>query len=188
MSTRTSQRYRIKDLSEIAEVSRRAIRYYVQRGLIDPPLGAGRGSYYTAEHLKQLLVVKEAQEKGYSLEEIEAANYQRNELEHLVPSSVKAMESSLSLTTQPIADARSLLSSNPPPLNSPPLNSPRPNSPPPNSQKSLLLDEDQSTSTWLRLKVDEQIEIHLREGALSSSELADFRVHILNFFRSQHLK
>ena len=191
MSARTSQRYRIKDLSEITEVSRRAIRYYVQRGLLDPPLGAGRGSYYTAEHLKQLLVVKEAQEKGYSLEEIEATNFRRDEHDHLVSSSSSPTENSLSLTTQSIADSPSCLSSNPPP-SSPPPNL-LPYSPPANpspliSSKSLLLDEDQCTSTWLRLKVNEQIEIHLREGALSSTELADFRVHILNFFRTQHLK
>jgi len=64
-------RYAISELSALAGVSRRTIRYYVQRGLIPPPLGAGRGHYYTADHLNRLLAVKVLQERGFSLDEIE---------------------------------------------------------------------------------------------------------------------
>ena len=61
----------IQDLSDQAEVSRRAIRYYIQRGLLASPQGRGRGSRYTQEHLETLLWLKRAQLDGYTLDQIE---------------------------------------------------------------------------------------------------------------------
>ena len=66
-------RYAIGDLATLGGVSRRTVRFYVQEGLIPPPLGLGRGNHYTAEHLEQLLRVKAMQEAGRSLEEIRRA-------------------------------------------------------------------------------------------------------------------
>ncbi|MES1244015.1 MAG: helix-turn-helix domain-containing protein [Acidobacteriota bacterium] len=63
-------RYAIGDLAELADVSRRTVRYYVQEGLLPAPLGVGRGNHYGREHLDQLLKVKALQEKGHTLEEI----------------------------------------------------------------------------------------------------------------------
>lgn len=60
----------IGELADRAEVSRRTIRFYVQRGLIPPPQGGGRGSHYTEEHLERLLAVKRLQEVGIPLEVI----------------------------------------------------------------------------------------------------------------------
>ncbi|HRE92169.1 MAG TPA: MerR family transcriptional regulator, partial [Myxococcota bacterium] len=61
----------IGELAERAEVSRRTIRFYVQRGLIAPPQGGGRGAHYTEEHLERLLAVKRLQEVGIPLEVIQ---------------------------------------------------------------------------------------------------------------------
>jgi DNA-binding transcriptional MerR regulator len=63
-------RYAIGDLAELAGVSRRTVRYYVQEGLLPAPLGVGRGNHYSREHLDQLLKVKALQEGGRTLEEI----------------------------------------------------------------------------------------------------------------------
>lgn len=63
-------RYAIGDLAELAGVSRRTVRYYVQEGLLPAPLGVGRGNHYGREHLDQLLKVKALQEKGHTLDEI----------------------------------------------------------------------------------------------------------------------
>ena len=65
-------RYAIQDLADLAEVSRRTVRYYVQEGLIPPPLGVGRGPHYGQAHLDRLLQVKELQAAGRSLDEIRA--------------------------------------------------------------------------------------------------------------------
>ena len=63
-------RYAIGDLAELAGVSRRTVRYYVQEGLLPAPLGVGRGNHYGPEHLDRLLKVKALQEKGHTLDEI----------------------------------------------------------------------------------------------------------------------
>lgn len=63
-------RYAIGDLAILGGVSRRTVRYYVQEGLIPPPLGLGRGNHYTDDHLQQLLRVKAMQEAGRTLDEI----------------------------------------------------------------------------------------------------------------------
>lgn len=65
-------RYSVGELAEAGGVSRRTVRFYVQRGLIDPPHGVGRGAYYDASHLARLLAVKHAQERGLPLEVIAA--------------------------------------------------------------------------------------------------------------------
>lgn len=65
-------RYAIQDLADLADVSRRTVRYYVQEGLIPAPLGVGRGPHYGQAHLDRLLQVKELQAGGRSLDEIRA--------------------------------------------------------------------------------------------------------------------
>jgi DNA-binding transcriptional MerR regulator len=65
--------YAIGDLADLAGVSRRTVRYYVQEGLLPAPLGLGRGSHYGQAHLEQLLKVKAMQEAGRTLDEIRRA-------------------------------------------------------------------------------------------------------------------
>jgi DNA-binding transcriptional MerR regulator len=64
--------YGVEELAERAGVSRRTVRYYVQRGLLPPPLGLGRGNHYTEAHLVTLVRVRELQEEGVPLEAIAA--------------------------------------------------------------------------------------------------------------------
>jgi len=64
--------YNIDELADLGGVSRRTVRYYVQEGLIPPPLGVGRGRHYGRSHLDRLLEVKARQEAGLSLEQIRA--------------------------------------------------------------------------------------------------------------------
>lgn len=60
----------IGQLAELTGVSRRTIRFYIQNGLLPPPLGAGRGHYYTEEHLRDLLRIKTLKENNLSLEKV----------------------------------------------------------------------------------------------------------------------
>lgn len=64
--------YGIADLARLGGVSRRTVRYYVQRGLLPVPTGTGRGSHYTQAHLDQLVAVRTLQEQGVPLAEIAA--------------------------------------------------------------------------------------------------------------------
>ena len=60
----------IGELADAAGVSRRAVRFYVQRGLLPPPHGLGRGPHYDGAHLERLKRIGELQAAGHSLEAI----------------------------------------------------------------------------------------------------------------------
>jgi len=62
----------VQELAELGGVSRRTVRYYVQRGLLPTPTGTGRGKHYTREHLDTLIRIRELQEAGVSLTDIAA--------------------------------------------------------------------------------------------------------------------
>ena len=62
--------YNIGSLSRMTGLTRRTIRYYVQRELIPKPAGGGRGHYYTDDHLKRIETIKKWQAQGVPLEKI----------------------------------------------------------------------------------------------------------------------
>ncbi|MBN2443814.1 MAG: MerR family transcriptional regulator [Spirochaetales bacterium] len=59
--------YNIETLAKLTGLTRRTIRYYIQREILDPPLGSGRGSYYTDLHVEQLKKIKEWADQGVPL-------------------------------------------------------------------------------------------------------------------------
>lgn len=64
------QEYRIGELAEKADVTRRTIHYYVNKGLLPPPRGSGVGSTYSHEHLLRILLIKMLQKRFLPLEKI----------------------------------------------------------------------------------------------------------------------
>src|SRR5713101_5680023 len=64
--------YGIEELAELGGVTRRTVRYYVQRGLLPTPLGTGRGPHYTPAHLQRLMHIRKLQETGVPLADIAA--------------------------------------------------------------------------------------------------------------------
>lgn len=62
--------YRIGELAELAEVTRRTVHYYINKGLLPPAKGAGVNSYYTTDHLNRIRLIRELQESYLPLEEI----------------------------------------------------------------------------------------------------------------------
>jgi len=65
-----SKTYSIGELAEMAGVSRRTVRFYVQRGLIPPPAGLGCGRHYGEAHLTRILQIRELQRQGILLKRI----------------------------------------------------------------------------------------------------------------------
>jgi DNA-binding transcriptional MerR regulator len=63
-------RYSLDELAALAGVSRRTLRYYIQLGLIERPIGETRAAYYTAIHLEQLLTVLKYSKAGLALDRI----------------------------------------------------------------------------------------------------------------------
>jgi DNA-binding transcriptional MerR regulator len=68
--TQPDSQYTLDQLTTLAGVPRRTVRYYIQLGLVDRPVGETRAAYYTWQHLKQLLEVRGYTEQGFSLERI----------------------------------------------------------------------------------------------------------------------
>ncbi len=62
--------YSLTELCELVDLPRRTVRYYIQEGLLDPPMGAGRGAKYHRTHLERLLEIRKWQDAGLSLERI----------------------------------------------------------------------------------------------------------------------
>jgi DNA-binding transcriptional MerR regulator len=62
--------YRISELAEKSGVTRRTIHYYMARGLLPPPDGAGLGTTYREEHLARILLIKRWQDAFWPLEQI----------------------------------------------------------------------------------------------------------------------
>ena len=66
----SSEALSLEDVSRASGFSPRAIRFYIQRKLIPPPRGVGRGNHYDAEHVERLRKLAELQTAGHSLDAI----------------------------------------------------------------------------------------------------------------------
>ena len=64
------KKFKLEELSEITGLSRRTIRFYIQKKLLQAPLGEKRGSYYTTEHLERLLHIKSLTDRHVPLNDI----------------------------------------------------------------------------------------------------------------------
>lgn len=62
--------FSLEELSVLVELPRRTIRYYIQVGLVDRPIGEKRAAYYTPSHLERLLTIKKWTHAGLSLERV----------------------------------------------------------------------------------------------------------------------
>lgn len=60
----------LDELCVLAELPRRTVRYYIQMGLVDRPIGETRAAYYTDQHLQQLLTIRKWTNEGLSLERV----------------------------------------------------------------------------------------------------------------------
>ena len=57
--------YKLDELAEAAEISVRTVRYYVQRGLIAPPVFRGKDTVYSGGHLLRLKLIKKLQDERF---------------------------------------------------------------------------------------------------------------------------
>ena len=72
VSFKMSTEFSLKQLSELVDISERKIRYYIQRDLVDSPVGARKTAKYTQDHLEQILTIQKWQMAGLSLDRIQA--------------------------------------------------------------------------------------------------------------------
>ncbi|MFM7025425.1 MAG: helix-turn-helix domain-containing protein [Limnohabitans sp.] len=62
--------FTLDQLCTLADCTKRTVRYYVQLGLVDRPVGETRAARYGRRHLEQLLQIRQLSESGVSLERI----------------------------------------------------------------------------------------------------------------------
>lgn len=62
--------FTLDQLCTLIDLPKRTVRYYMQIGLVDRPIGETRGAHYVQRHADQLLRVKQLTDAGISLERI----------------------------------------------------------------------------------------------------------------------
>ena len=65
--------YKLEELAAAATITPRTVRYYLQRGVLAPPVFRGPDTVYEQGHLRRLLAIKALQERLWSLDSIAAA-------------------------------------------------------------------------------------------------------------------
>ena len=64
------KKYTFEELCALSGISSRTLRYYIQIGLVDKPIGQTRGAHYLSLHIEKILRIKQLTEAGISLERI----------------------------------------------------------------------------------------------------------------------
>jgi DNA-binding transcriptional MerR regulator len=72
ISSADPPRFSLAELSDASGVSKRTIRYYIDKGLVSGPAGRGRAAYYTPHHLEEIELARQLRGKGYGVAEIRA--------------------------------------------------------------------------------------------------------------------
>ena len=70
MNAIDDKRFSLDELCSLTDLPKRTVRFYIQKGLLERPVGFGRGAGYTQDHLEQLLTIKKWKDAGLSLEKI----------------------------------------------------------------------------------------------------------------------
>ncbi len=65
-----TRNFTLDELATLADLPRRTVRYYIQLGLVDRPIGETRAAHYLPRHLEQLLQIRKWTAAGVSLERI----------------------------------------------------------------------------------------------------------------------
>lgn len=66
----TTQTFTLDELATLSALPKRTVRYYIQIGLVERPVGETRSAYYLPTHLDALLRIRQLTEAGISLERV----------------------------------------------------------------------------------------------------------------------
>jgi DNA-binding transcriptional MerR regulator len=65
-----AEQFSLDELSTLAGVTPRTVRYYIAQNLISRPQGEKRGAHYMRRHLEQLLLIRRWTDAGLSLDRV----------------------------------------------------------------------------------------------------------------------
>lgn len=60
----------IDDLCRLSGLTRRTVRFYIQKGLLEKPFGEKKGAWYSQEHLERLARIRQLSASGLSLDAV----------------------------------------------------------------------------------------------------------------------
>jgi DNA-binding transcriptional MerR regulator len=142
-----SEPWTLNELAEEADVTPRTVRYYIQHGLLPPPIGAGPGPHYERGHLDRILLIKRLKKAHLPLAEI------RQQLSGLDDEAVRGLtEEPAEPLPESAADyVRTVLAEGPAPYVAE-LRAAMPETPEPTVQRSQ----------WERIALDPDVEVHVR--------------------------
>jgi DNA-binding transcriptional MerR regulator len=60
----------IDDLCRLTGLTRRTVRFYIQKGLLEKPFGEKKGAWYSQEHLERLVRIRQLSASGLSLDAV----------------------------------------------------------------------------------------------------------------------
>lgn len=69
-TTPDATKFSLDDLCSLSDTPKRTVRYYMQIGLVDGPIGSTKAAHYLHQHLDQLLTIRKLSDAGVSLERI----------------------------------------------------------------------------------------------------------------------
>lgn len=160
--------FTLTELSRVADVTPRTIRYYIAQGLLPSPAAAGTAARYSEDHLERLRAIKKLQSANMPLSDIRAllgrgdyalhsaAGAQRSEPGNSAVDYISAI-----LDGRPLSRAAPIpASSAPPPASMPePLKMPAvPAAPNQRSPQATAPDR----GTWERIALHPDIELNVR--------------------------
>jgi DNA-binding transcriptional MerR regulator len=64
------KKFSLDELCSLTDTNKRTARYYMQIGLMDPPIGSTKAAHYLHQHLEQLLTIRKLSDAGVSLDRI----------------------------------------------------------------------------------------------------------------------
>jgi DNA-binding transcriptional MerR regulator len=101
-------KWSLKELCQLADVTERTVRYYIHEGLLPPSEGSGLAARYTQRHLTQLQAIKRMKEEYLPLAEIKRRLEQVESDEINSPERMKPVHR-ITLAVEPVTTDQSIL-------------------------------------------------------------------------------
>ena len=133
-------RYDLGELAELAGATVRTIRYYVQQGLLPAPGQMGPGSHWSDGHLQRLRLIRKLQRQHLPLSEI------RRQLAELDDAAVARLLENETPPGSAVDYVRAVLAKAGSTMRS----------------QSLPLPGSSDRSQWERIRLDDDVELHVR--------------------------
>ncbi len=158
MIGRAMSDYTLSELARLADVTPRTIRYYVAQGLLPSPDAAGPATRYGDAHLARLRLIKRLQREHLPLAEIRAQLLAMTDDQ--IAQAAEATEPKPRLDSDTalsyVRDLMTRVGVAPRYFDRPAAPAPPPDVPPP----AALVQPDRST--WERITLDPDVELHVR--------------------------